>query len=281
MGSKKKMFFSDNFPSDNFPLEQFTFDGIYSFKQLTSISTYSCRVKRSSDNAAMNVGFNDFDNGTILSWGGTATITVVVFYDQSGKGNDLNDVSSSTNLIVAESGNILRSPNGDVNAKVTRSGGVASDNLNGGSSITTASMYSIIYQETLNASKEPNLRTCGFEGEVNNTNATGTLNASFYLNFDKTLRFDGSFIGTKENVTAGIHYASAFKRNYIYDGFFDGAHLINNVESLDTNTEDKFNIPDRFLDSSEDYFILVTLFSLDGDTTDRAEIETILNNYYN
>ena len=77
----------------------------YSLRKLSSSSTYAVTVRRSSDNATLDVGFSgeDLDTASLLSWASTDTVYVTKWYDQSGNSNDAIQTTTTAQPIIAES----------------------------------------------------------------------------------------------------------------------------------------------------------------------------------
>ena len=70
----------------------------YSVRKLASgYAGSAIRVRRSSDNAEMDVGFSlgDLDTATMLAWSGSDSVFVKTFYDQSGNSRDLTQSTTS------------------------------------------------------------------------------------------------------------------------------------------------------------------------------------------
>jgi lysophospholipase L1-like esterase len=64
---------------------------IYSTRRVNGWNGKCCNVKRASDNATLDIGFNaaDFiDMAAVIAFRGVSTLTVLTWYDQSGSGND-------------------------------------------------------------------------------------------------------------------------------------------------------------------------------------------------
>ena len=70
----------------------------FGLRKLKSTATASIRVRRSSDDAEQDIGFdgNDLDTTSLLSFIGANNGIVVKLYDQSGNGNHANHVVSGT-----------------------------------------------------------------------------------------------------------------------------------------------------------------------------------------
>jgi hypothetical protein len=70
----------------------------YSVRKLRTAYTGNCiRVRRSSDNAEQNIGFvnNELDTTSLLSFVGAGNGFVTTWYDQSGNGNDVFELTAS------------------------------------------------------------------------------------------------------------------------------------------------------------------------------------------
>jgi hypothetical protein len=82
----------------------------YSFRKLSSTYSGNCiRVRRSSDNAEQNIGFNGdvLDTASLLSFVGSGSGYVVTIYDQSGNGNNANQTFASYQQRIVNSGSIV------------------------------------------------------------------------------------------------------------------------------------------------------------------------------
>jgi hypothetical protein len=94
---KFKHFSVDSLPSSgNFICNQYnTITNAYSLRKLYSTSTRAIRVRRSSDNAEMDVVFaeNILDIQSMLNWSGSDSVFIKTWYDQMGT----NDLSQTTN----------------------------------------------------------------------------------------------------------------------------------------------------------------------------------------
>jgi hypothetical protein len=63
----------------------------YSLRQVRLAAPLACRVRRSSDNAVLNIGFTasgDLDTAALLAFVGTGNGFVTIWYDQSGNGRN-------------------------------------------------------------------------------------------------------------------------------------------------------------------------------------------------
>lgn len=76
-------------------------------KLRSAYAGYCIRIRRSSDNAELDIGFvnNWVDIATILTFIGTGSGYIVTWYDQSGNGNNaLQTVATAQTLFVADAG---------------------------------------------------------------------------------------------------------------------------------------------------------------------------------
>lgn len=87
----------------------------YSFRKLSSAYTGNCiRVRRSSDNTTQDIGFasnGDLDTIALKVFTGTDDGFVSIWYDQSGNGSDLSQVTASGQPRIVRAGVIERENN--------------------------------------------------------------------------------------------------------------------------------------------------------------------------
>ena len=105
----------------------------YSFIQLSTTETLSCRVRRSSDNAEQDFGFvgGELDTASLLSFVGANNGFVVKMYDQSGNANHAIQSTAGLQRYIVQSGVLVVY---GVNGKVTS----LRQNLSSGLNMTTA-----------------------------------------------------------------------------------------------------------------------------------------------
>ena len=91
-----------------FPLD--TYDAVSAYSTRLVSSTYSgdcIKIRRSSDNAITDIGFDTngvLDVNAINTFVGTGSAFVQTWYDQSGNGNDLIAISTSTEAYIRDGG---------------------------------------------------------------------------------------------------------------------------------------------------------------------------------
>lgn len=76
-------------------------------RTLTAYTGNLIRVRRDSDNAEMDVGYDsngDLDTASIASWAGGATVYVVTVYDQATAGDDITQATSGAQPLYVASG---------------------------------------------------------------------------------------------------------------------------------------------------------------------------------
>jgi len=74
-------------------------DAAYSLRKLrTAYSGSAIRVRRSSDNAEQDINFvgNELDTGSLLSFVGAGDGFVSIWYDQSGSGNNITQLTATS-----------------------------------------------------------------------------------------------------------------------------------------------------------------------------------------
>jgi hypothetical protein len=82
----------------------------YSVRKLRTAYLGACmRVRRSSDNAEQDIGFDingDLDTASLLSFVGAGNGFIVTWYDQSVSGNNSTQISSSNQTRIVDSGSL-------------------------------------------------------------------------------------------------------------------------------------------------------------------------------
>lgn len=146
-------------PAPGFLLDTYSGATIaYSLRKLSSSSTNAVEVRRSSDNALLDVGFvgEDLDTASLLSWAGTDTVYVRRWYDQSGNNNHAIMTATLAQPIIAESSAMQV-----VNSKSAISFNGTSQYLNLGSSVATSNTtaWSWVFNRASTGIKQMNLAT--------------------------------------------------------------------------------------------------------------------------
>lgn len=88
-------------------LDDFTADLAFSTRKLrTAYSGYCMKVRRTSDNTTLEVGFVDgyIDTASMSSFGSGTTLTIVTWYDQSGNGNNLYQSTANEQPVIYSGG---------------------------------------------------------------------------------------------------------------------------------------------------------------------------------
>ena len=69
-------------------------------------SDYAIRVRRSSDNATLDIGFvgEDLDTTSLMAFAGSSSCFITIIYDQSGNGNHARQTSASNQPRIVNAG---------------------------------------------------------------------------------------------------------------------------------------------------------------------------------
>jgi hypothetical protein len=91
------------------PLDDYsaTAEALYSFRQLRRTAEFSFEAKRLSDNALQDIGFDgsgDLDTTALLAFAGANSVSVNVWYEQNGSGNDLT--ASNDDALIVNAGTL-------------------------------------------------------------------------------------------------------------------------------------------------------------------------------
>jgi hypothetical protein len=82
----------------------------YSLRQVRSAASLACRVRRSSDNAELNIGFTasgDLDIAALLDFVGSSNGFVTTWYDQSGDARNLTQTTAGSQPRIVNNGAIV------------------------------------------------------------------------------------------------------------------------------------------------------------------------------
>jgi len=83
----------------------------YSLRQIRrSVSPYAIRVRRSSDDTELDIGFTsngDLDLGALLDFSGSGDACVSIWYDQSSNGNDAEQSTPGSQPKIVSSGSLI------------------------------------------------------------------------------------------------------------------------------------------------------------------------------
>lgn len=84
------------------------FGATYGFRRITSFHLLSCRVRRSTDNAKLDIGFigDELDTVSLLSFIGSDSGYIEILYDGSGNGNHLTQSDSTKQPRIVNAGTL-------------------------------------------------------------------------------------------------------------------------------------------------------------------------------
>jgi hypothetical protein len=86
----------------------------YSLRRVRSAASLACRVRRSSDNAELDIGFaasDDLDTASLLTFVGNGNGFVTTWYDQSGNGRNAAQTASVEQPRIVSNG-VIQTQNG-------------------------------------------------------------------------------------------------------------------------------------------------------------------------
>jgi hypothetical protein len=147
----------------------------YSLRLLRALYTGNAiRVRRSSDNAEQDIGFNgaNLDTATLTSFCGSGNGFVTTWYDQSGNGNNATQTTAGNQPQIVSSGSII-----NVNSKPSLSFDAVNDNLN---IINSASNLKFLHSNLSTIITVNKTNSTSGNGIVGSNRGTGS-NVGFYL----------------------------------------------------------------------------------------------------
>lgn len=243
----------------------------YSLRKLSSTYFGNCiEVRRSSDNATLNIGFvnNIVDTVAILAFVGAGTGYVRTWYDQSGNSNDAIQTATLTKQPIICDAGVMKTWNGHPAVYFVKAN---QHQLQRNPIATTQplSLFSVTKSEFSN----PNLQAGGIIGSNSVAISTG------YNSVHKKLGYRAGFVRpgtTAANNNAMIAY-----------GLFNGAtsELYNNttLETTGNPGGGVMNYIDLGKDPGSNYYegyILEAMVYNSNQSANRVAIQTQMNNFY-
>ena len=249
----------------------------YSLRQLRrSVFPYAIRVRRSSDNTELDVGFNsngNLDTAALETFCAGTDGYVSVWYDQSSNGNDAEQTTTAAQpKIYDASTGVLVTANGI--PRVLFNG--TSHHLRGPSiSASSATMTVVCEQQSTSLGNR----------------AFGVVDAdliankeSFAFDSDFSLRYDGaSSLGSLTPVTGTEIIRFATRTTSAQTDHVNGVSNVADTKTLPTmpaSTLEIGNVDIVFV-SYFDGYICEAIFYDSDQSTNRTGIETNINDYYN
>jgi hypothetical protein len=257
----------------------------YSLRKLrTAYTGNAIRVRRSSDNTTLDVGFNadgTLDTASMLSFVGAGNGFVSIWYDQSGNSNNATQTSSSSQPQIVLSG-VLHTLNGKPIIKTNTTTSTIyfntpiSNIVNRPLSIITSGK---IYQLPTNVYSNTTLYVGTTAGNYTwryNLNATST-------------NFANGIGGSPTNQNVAAYSTNPF----INQAHFGTTTLTNRFNGTDSSmtindtgqnsTPANFllmNIPNPFIQITSNMGMFECIFYLSDKTTSKNGLETNINSYY-
>ena len=269
----------------------------YSVRKLSSTSTYSMRVKRSSDLAETDISFDsngDLNVNEIYNFltGVNETIRVVTWYDQSGNGKNLTQSTYLNQPIIYSGGSIFTSAGGKPSIYFVDTIPTYLNQTDTGLPIDETTLLSVSYYNK--PSLSGSLATiAGYGAPSNGGSVFSFYNGNAMIFGNESLGFSnfGTYAGVlnalNRNNLQLIFKPTGFGPAILWSTF------VNNIYSQTwfTNTQTQlFNTPDSFRVGEGSANIglgypmsgyIQELIIWDNDkTTDRINLQNNVNNYY-
>lgn len=243
-------------------LDEYPTSGVaYSVRKLKSDATLSMRVRRSSDNSELDVGFdsnNNLDTASILAFCGAGDGFVVTWYDQSGNNNNATNSSASAQPKIVSTG-VLNQLNGKPIAQ--NSTGVSLV-INVPLDISTSYFSAVLSQSSNNG------RFLGSD-----TQFSDFIDRTRYRANSNIYTFPSNILTASQNLLT-------WNRVLASSEFYENGALF----SSDIITTATFRFGQLFSNSSDASsnvgFQEFVLYNSDQ-SLNRAEIEKNINNYFN
>ena len=274
----------------------------FSFRLLRSDYYGNCiTVRRASDNATQNIGFDDdgvLDITSLESFCSGTDGFVTTWYDQSGNGNDATQTTASSQPQIVSSGSaILENGKPTLEFDATDDGFVINNStssfnfLHDGGSSAVAVVCSLIENDTNLAIIANNGRTTSKTGYSLQFEDRSLIGDNKSLKSSATKSVAGQFAFSNQTANNAIDNDTQFIVIDLIDGdnstaadrselYIDGGVAIKN--NTDLNTPAVTNATDDMLIFNKLQGTLTELLIFDGDqSSNRTGIEENINDYYN
>lgn len=250
----------------------------YSLRKLSSTYSGNCiRVRRYSDNVEQNIGFvnNLLDTASLLSFAGVSSVLVTTWYDQSGNGRNAVQTSAISQPKIIDVGNLnLMNGKPSINfnsynmdfTQITSTGGIE---------IFTVNNYNVITSSSGNA-YDINALVLAYTGGFTNDFAIGSKNSKMAIYSENSnsvaLETANTITTTTPYLVNGYASSSSTGIGYNNANYNTGSGQRNDlvVRAIAKDGGSVF-----FYGNASEIIIYPTV-----KTTDRANINTNINNHY-
>ena len=173
----------------------------YSLRKLRTAYTGSAIEARRSDNAVQNIGFvgNELDTASLLSFANGGDVFVAKWYDQSGAGNDVAQISQSAQPQIVSSGVVINE-NGKPSVDFDGTNDYLKTNIF--TKIPTPTSYFGVFK--FDESKNQNI----FDGTSTGRQAIGETGTEYKLIGNSGTQITGGTPNTNQNVFNGFYNAT-------------------------------------------------------------------------
>ena len=250
----------------------------YSVRKLSSTTTNSMRVRRSSDNSEQDIGFvgSDLDTASLLSFVGANYGFVVTLYDQSGNGNDATNASAASQPQVVSSGVVI-TENGVTNLNfLSNSHRLRSSSASEFTGVTKFSGFNVGSFNTLNVGNQY------ISGVLINTNRgfkLGTEASSDSMRFHYNpssfgVMNGGTLIANQQQLIAGLYDTN------VGNAYINGTSVGSVSVTITANTPNYYFIGYSFTAIGGAKKMQEAIFYPSYENANRADIEANINAYY-
>lgn len=255
----------------------------YSLRKLRSVYTgYAINVRRSNDNVSQDIGFDslgNLDTALLLSFVGANNGFVTQWYDQSGNGRGISEVTLAYQPQIVNSGSLYLDSNGKPRVKGYTNSNTA---LRMGSTISISQPYtSFVLAEYISTTTPTNYPYIGDLGKLNTQGGLDNVLIGGVYN-NHRIYATNSLYNTSISV--------ANNNKYLYTALFNGSSSqlgVNNnfvTGSIGSDNMQKinlFNTRDNISSSALNGYIYEAIFYPTDQSSNFTAINTIFNQYYN
>lgn len=245
----------------------------YSLRKLSVWSDYAIRVRRSSDNATLDIGFvgEDLDTTSLMAFAGSSSCFITIIYDQSGNGNHARQTSASNQPRIVNAG-VLDVKN---SLPAIRFVGSSFNYMQLDSTITEIDNTKIVVGAWVGLGGNMNVFGSTPINGVNKSTLMRFSGSLFYINNGSFIVDGSSFPSDNQTLITGYHTAS---NSYLRK---DGALISSSPSAL--TTENTINEIGTYISDnryySDAYFQEIIHYPT-SKYADATGIENNINTYY-
>ena len=265
--------------SNNYFVQLYSPALAFSFRKLSNTATLCVRIRRDSDNAEQDIGFNGdiVDAAAIVAFCTTANGWVTTWYDQSGNGLDVVQATAARQPKLYNGTTVYTVAEGFYALNMTTGLGWLDYSNPNQNTLAAVSVFSVNTRGTVSANNRP----AGFREDPNNAGVKSTMAQTQ----DGTLRYDGaaSSAGSVSLPATALYLRSSFKTNTNQWDYIDSVNSVTDTTITIDNTSESVSIGNAVGAQGSPCFngeMCEAVFFHSNVIAQRTDIETNINDYY-